>query len=266
MRKAFAFFKRDVLMDVGYRFSFVFHLLGVVASMTSYYFLARFVATAQIPGLQAYGNDYFTFVIVGVALHDYLATGLDAFARSLRESQLGGTLEAVLATPTAVSTVVVSSALYPFVWTSLTAALYLGLGVAVGASLGAGNWGAAAVLFVLAIAVFASLGILSASFVMVFKRGNPVSWLLGWLSWLLGGILYPVSVLPDWLRMVSAALPITYAVDGMRSALLGGAPWAALRPSLLALSAFAVVLVPLSLVVFSSATRWARRAGTLAQY
>ena len=144
--------------------------------------------------------------------------------------------------------------------------LYLGLGAAGGAPLGAGNWAGAALLFVLAILVFASLGILAASFVMVFKRGNPGAWLLSWLSWLLAGILYPVRVLPDWLRVVSAVLPITYAVDGIRSALLGAAPWAVLWPSLMALSVFALVLVPLSLAAFSAATRWARSAGTLAQY
>jgi ABC-2 type transport system permease protein len=80
-------------------------------------------------------------------------------------------------------------------------------------------------LLIVALIVFSGLGILSASFIIILKRGSPISWLFGWLSWLLGGVLYPVAVLPDWLRQISVLLPITYAIEGMRAALLRSAPW-----------------------------------------
>jgi ABC-2 type transport system permease protein len=121
-------------------------------------------------------------------------------------------------------------------------------------------------ILILAVIVFSGIGILSASFVMVFKRGSPIAWLFGGLSWLLGGVLYPVTILPEWLQQVSRLLPITYAIEGMRAALLRAAPWPELWSSLGALLLFAFALIPLSLLSFQYATRHARIAGTLAQY
>jgi hypothetical protein len=36
-------------------------------------------------------------------------------------------------------------------------------------------------------------------------------------------MLFPVNILPDWLQVVAHFNPVTYALDAMRSALLGGA-------------------------------------------
>lgn len=267
MNKPLAFLKRDLLIEVSYRFSFVFQVVSILLSIASYYFLARFLGSALVPGLDAYGGDYFAFVLIGVALHDYLATSLDAFSRSIRESQLAGTLEALLSTQTSLPTIILSSSVYPFLWTSFGVVLYLVLGVGLfGMRLTAGNWPAAALILILAVIVFSGLGILSASFVMVFKRGSPIAWLFGGLSWLLGGVLYPVTVLPEWLRQVSALLPITYAIAGMRAALLQAAQWPELWRSLGPLLLFALTILPLSLLSFQYATRWTRIAGTLSQY
>ncbi len=129
-----------------------------------------------------------------------------------------------------------------------------------------GNWAAAALILTLAIIVFSGLGILSASFIMVFKRGSPLAWLFGGLSWLLGGVLYPVTILPRWLQQISALLPITHAIEGMRAALLQAAPWSELWHSLGPLLLFAFAVLPLSLLSFQYATRRTRITGTLAHY
>lgn len=38
----------------------------------------------------------------------------------------------------------------------------------------------------------------------------------------LGGVLWPVEQMPDYLQWLSAVLPLTYAVSGLRSIMLGG--------------------------------------------
>jgi ABC-2 type transport system permease protein len=119
MNKPLAFLKRDLLIEASYRFSFVFQVASVLFTVASYYFLARFIGSSVVPGLDAYGGDYFAFVLIGVALYDYLGTSLNAFSRSIRESQLTGTLEALLSTQTSLPTVILSSSAYPFLWTSL---------------------------------------------------------------------------------------------------------------------------------------------------
>jgi ABC-2 type transport system permease protein len=267
MNKLVAFVKRDLVTEMSYRFSFSLQFASILFSVATYYFLARFIEPALDVRGGPRATDYFAFVLVGLGLHDFQATALTAFSRSIRESQLAGTLEALLSTQTSLSTIILSSAAYPFLWTSFGVVLYAVLGtVLFGARLDSPNWVGAGVILALAVVVFSGLGVVSASFIMVFKRGSPVAWLFGGLCWLLGGILYPVSVLPPWLQNVSALLPLTHAIAGMRAALLGAASWVELWPSVLVLAGAAVMVVPLGLASFHYATRWSRTAGTLDQY
>lgn len=267
MNTVLAFVKRDFLIATNYRTAFVSQFFWALLSLSSYYFLSRFIGPAAIPGLQAYGGDYLAFVLVGVAVHQYLAVSIDSLAHHVREAQLTGTLEALLSTPTPLRTVLVSSAVYPFLCTSAGVTLSLGLAVTLfGARLHGGHWIAALAVLALAVVTFSGLGFLAASVVIVIQRGGIISTLIDALAWLLGGVVYPVSVLPDWLKMVSALQPITPAIDGIRTALLReasvGEVWRAAAPLLL----FAVVLLPLGLGAFELATRWARVNGTLAHY
>lgn len=265
MNKPLAFLKRDLLVEMSYQFPFLFQVAWTLLSIASSSFLARFIGSSTVVALDAYGGDYFAFVVIGVALHDYHATALDAFSRSIRDSQLAGTLEALLATQTSLPTIILSSAAYPFLWRSFNLALYVVLGVGLfDLRLSSGNWAAA--VMILSVVVFSGLGILSASFTMIFKRSSPITLFFGGLSWLLGGVFYPVTIMPEWLQLISALLPITYAIEGMRASLLRAAPWSDLWRSLGPLMLFALVVLPLGLVSFHYATRHARITGTLAQY
>ena len=192
---------------------------------------------------------------------------MNSFSQSIRQGQVTGTLEAMLVTPTRLSTILISSSLWSFAFTSLDVVLYLLLGwLLFGVDLSRADWLAALVVQVLTIVTFSALGIISASFIMVFKQGNPLDIVLSIASSLLGGVYYPVTVLPAWLQPISALLPITYSLRAMRLAVLQGQGLAALAFDLLALAAFAVVLFPLSLLAFRWALRKARRDGSLTQY
>jgi ABC-2 type transport system permease protein len=118
-------------------------------------------------------------------------------------------------------------------------------------------------VFVLSLMAFSSVGVLSASFTLMFKRGDPLLWLFGSASWLLGGVLYPTDSLPLPLQWVATLLPITHAADGMRAAILGGGSTRMLLGNLGALAGFALIGVPASIFMFTLAVDHAKRAGTL---
>ena len=85
------------------------------------------------------------------------------------------------------------------------------------------------------IAAFSGLGLLAAGTTMLVRRLNPVAMVIGSLSFFLSGVLYPVTVLPDWLRAVGRLLPLTHTLAVLRGALLVGASPAALADSFVAL-------------------------------
>ncbi len=100
-----------------------------------------------------------------------------------------GTLEAMLVTPTKVDTIVVSSSLWDYLFATFRILIFLLLGVFLfGVNMSDANLFAAMIILILTIFCFSSLGIISASFTMVFKRGDTVNWVFGSVSALLGGV------------------------------------------------------------------------------
>jgi ABC-2 type transport system permease protein len=266
-RIAWAFLKRDAMDEASYRFSFFLQFLNIFFSVGLFYFIARMLGGAASPYLAEYGGDYFAFVLIGIAFAGYFGVGLSSFSSSLRRAQTTGTLEAMLTTPTALSTIILSSSLWSYLLTTLRVLVYLLIGgLFLKVNLGGGNYLGALIVLILTIISFSSLGVIAASFIMVLKRGDPITWLFNATSSFLGGIYYPVTILPGWLQFFSYLLPVTYALRSMRLALLQGASMATILSDILVLAIFSVLLMPASLLAFRFAVRRARVDGSLSQY
>ena len=77
------------------------------------------------------------------------------------------------------------------------------------------------------------------------------------------GVYYPVSVLPTWMEWISAISPATYALRGIRSAILEGKGVTALWGDVWPLIVIGVVSIPLGLEIFRRGERYAKQHGKL---
>jgi ABC-2 type transport system permease protein len=267
MKKPLAFVWRDFMNEKSYKLAFSMQFFGIFITTLTFFFLSRLLGDVSISYLKPYGGNYFSFVLIGIAFFSYLGVSIQGLSKSIREGQMLGTLEALLVTQTGIPTIILSSSLYSFLWASFKVAVYLLLGAFVfGIPMGNANLTGALILLVLTITSFSSLGIISASFIMVLKKGDPISKIFTGISGLLGGLYYPISVLPDWLKNFSYLLPITYSLEGMRLALLRGYSLRELMPNIIALAIFSIIMLPLSILIFGYAVKKAKRDGTLTQY
>jgi ABC-2 type transport system permease protein len=249
-----AFFKRDLLTDVSYRLSFLLHALNILLGVAAYYFLARFVDRSALGGA-----DPFVFLLAGLTVNAYMSTWMVCFTDAVRTGQATGTLKAIVATPLSRAEFVLFSALYPSARAAVDALVYLAGGVALGASLANTNVAAVGLILLLSSVSFAAIGIASAAIALVFQRGDPLLWLATSLSWTLGGVLFPIALLPAPLETAARLLPITHAVGGVRLAVAGGS----ITEAAGSLAVFAILGLPLSLVAFGAGLHRARVAGSL---
>jgi len=267
MPKFLAFIWRDYLNAVSYKFFFITQIAKIFLAMGTFYFLARLLGDRPSPYLAPYGGDYFSFVLIGIAFNQYIYVSVQSFAQKINEAQQVGTLEALFVTQTPEGLIILGSALYNFIWATIVVLAYLVFGgLAFGAALGNANLLSGAVVLLLTITSFSSLGILSACFILIFKKGDPIGWLIQGLAGLVGGVIYPIEVLPHWLQLVSKTIPVTYALRAMRFAMLQGKGLGEMHGDILALILFTVILLPFSLWVFRLSVRKAKRDGTLTQY
>ncbi|MBI4454471.1 MAG: ABC transporter permease [Acidobacteria bacterium] len=122
-----------------------------------------------------------------------------------------GTLEALLMTPTRLSTVMSLSSFWTFMRTSLRVVLYLAIGAFVlDVNLSRANFPGACLVIGLTITALAGYGIFSAGCVLIFKKMNPINFLVNGASNFLAGVYFPVGVLPLWLQKFSLLVPLTY--------------------------------------------------------
>jgi ABC-2 type transport system permease protein len=262
-----AFIKRDFAQALSYRLSFLLQIGGIFFSVALFFFLSELFGGAITPQLEEYGGSYFSFVLIGLAFTGFLGLSLSSFASSIREGQVMGTLEIMLLSPTRLSVILLSSSLWSYILTTIQVVLYLLVGAFVfGADLSNANIGGSLLIMFLSIASFTGIGVLSAALVLIVKKGDPVSLILNGASSLLAGVFYPVAVLPNWLEPLSSILPLTYALDAMRLAMLQGYSIYELRFDILVLLAFTLILTPLSFLVFRRALKRAKREGSLIQY
>ncbi|HEX3902958.1 MAG TPA: ABC transporter permease [Polyangia bacterium] len=267
LRVLVAFVRRELAAVGGYRVAFVIRLFGFGLAVGSLLFLSRFVGAAVNPHLALYRGNYLGFVVIGFLGTDFQQVGVSVLAQRIRMAQVMGTLEAEVATPAPPWMVLGSPPVYEFVIAALRSAAYLiGAKLLLGLDLSHANWLSLLVAVPLIIAAFSGLGLLAAATTMLVRRLNPVAMVIGSLSFFLSGVMYPVTVLPGWLRAIGRLLPLTHALALLRGALLVGAGPGELRTSLLALLVFAGLLAPVGAGMFAFALRRARSDGSLSHY
>lgn len=267
MRLAWEFFRRDAAIALSYRVSFAAQLLGNLLLVGILYFASRTVGLSRLPALERYGGNFMAFLLIGVALTDCVLVSIFGFAQQVRESQTTGTLEATLISPVHLPVILFFSAVWPYFMSAVRFLLYVAAGLAIGGlQLGSINPLSTIIIFGLTVLSFFGIGILLAGIVLVVKRGEAIMTLGGVLIMLLSGVLFPVSLLPGWLRSVSNLIPLTTALDAMRLALLTGAGPRELAPLLARLGAFSALLLAAGFSGLAYAVKLGRRNGSLSQY
>ena len=266
MRVAAATFVRDARMASSYRVGFLLSFGGSVFGILGLFFLSRAVGSGPLAPIDPYGGDYFAFAVIGVALSTFMGVGLTGIGSRIREGQVMGTLELMLLSPNRLGVLLFSSSLWGHFQALLTLVTYIIAAAILGMRLEDANLPMAVVSLVFAAVSFNALGLIAASVVIVIKQGNPVSLIIGTASVLLGGVLYPPSVLPPVLQTLGQFLPLTQALELLRRSLLNGEGIATLWGPLLMLVALTALYLPIGLWLCARAIRLARTDGSLSQY
>lgn len=263
MVRAFVF--RDFFIATSYKFQFVFQLTAGFFMIAFFYFIAQMIdAGASGKVMTRYQTDYFSYVLIGLAAAGFLQTGLSGFSERLRTGMTEGSLEMTFSCPVKPIWVLVLPCLWGFLFESLKAVVIVAFGVFIfGANLGEANPLSAAVVLLFTITSYSVFGLLSASIIMVIKRGDPINLAFSAASTLIAGAYFPTDLLPSWLSWAAAILPMTYAYDGLRMTLLTGAGVGEVSHDLFVLIGFSAIGLPLAVKVAQSAIARSKRDGSL---
>jgi ABC-2 type transport system permease protein len=123
---------------------------------------------------------------------------------------------------------------------------------------------AALVLLAVASISFVGIGMVTAVLPLISpEKGAQLGFIAQGLLLVVSGVYYPVELMPGWMESLAAISPATYALEGIRAAILDGAGLGSLSSQLWPLLVLGVVSIPAGLAVFRAGERYAKRHGKL---
>ncbi|HUQ50564.1 MAG TPA: ABC transporter permease [Terriglobales bacterium] len=258
-----AIWKRDLLTAMRGSLGFGLVVVASVVELATFYFLARSVG----PNFRPEGIDYFWFLLIGTAFFDLLLSSTRSLVQNLREAQISGVMEVLMTTSTPAVVIILLQALSGVLTKVGSAALYVVLGVVLfRIQLPTPNLPAVLITLVLAILLAMSMALVAAGLQVWLQRGDTATVLLGIVTGFFSGVLFPISVLPDGLRLMAQLNPFAHALTAFRLALLRGASLPTLAEPLTILAGWCAVGLPLGFLIFAFALRRSRSNGSLGFY
>ncbi len=206
------------------------------------------------------------YVVIGTAASTLIFTMLYHVGQVLDEERIRGTLTGLFLAPAPRTSWLTGFALAGAFETGLAAVATLIFGHFVFGVAFDPNWPAVILGVFLFLVALWGLGFVFSAIGLALRRSNDVSNLVSPVMLLLGGVYYPISVLPLWLRLPAEALPFSYGVRALVGAGLHDRSVTALGPQLVPLAIFAIILPLIGVAAFGWVERLARSKGQVELY
>jgi ABC-2 type transport system permease protein len=258
-----AFLRRDFLTAVSYRLSFAADFANVVTGVFMFALVGRMVDPRVLPSFGGVHPTYMEYVATGLVLGAFVQVGIVRLTHAIESEQTGGTLEALVMTPTSTPTILVGSVVYDLVYVPVRTALMLAvIAVSFGLHYQLSGLPVAALFLILFIPFVWGVGLITAAFNLTLRKGAGVFTAFITLLTVGSGAYVPVSLLPGPVARLAPYNPIGVAARGMRESLLAGG-WAAVDLKLLILPLLSGVSLLAGVVALRVAMHRERRAGTI---
>jgi ABC-2 type transport system permease protein len=254
--------RRDAILFVTYRSQFVAQFLSPLFTITLFYYISHILTDKRIhsPG------GYFGFVIVGLVIVQILTTSLGIMPVTVRQELVSGTIERFLVSAHGPINGILGTMLFPLIDAFLSGIVMLALATVIfGLPL------ASTAVLAIPVALLGTLAFMPFAFVLValvmaFKQAAFATQFIVAGVAIVGGLYFPVTVLPVWIRWMSVVQPFTPAADLLRHLLVGTPLVHPADVELLKLIGFVVVLFPAGFMVLRASIRYGQRSGTIAEY
>jgi ABC-2 type transport system permease protein len=247
--------KRYALWEVAFFFWTVANTLTIV-------FIARGVEAA---GGRLDVNRQTAVLLIGGVIWAYLGIIFEILTETVAWERWEGTIEYTFMAPLSRMTHLFGMGVFAVVYGVLRAALLFGvIAFFFDLQFPVADFAAALVVLAVASISFIGIGMMCAVLPLISpEKGSQLGFIAQGMLLVVSGIYYSVEVLPEPMQWLATISPATYALEGIRAAVLDGAGLGSMGDELLALVVIGVVSVPFGMWVFRRGELYAKRHGKL---
>jgi ABC-2 type transport system permease protein len=206
-----------------------------------------------------------TILLIGAVIWAYLGIIFEVLTETVAWERWEGTIEYTFMAPLTRPMHLAGMGLFAIGYGLVRAVLLFGVVAAFfDLEMPQADFVAALVVACVASISFVGIGMMTAVLPLISpEKGTQLGFVAQGILLVVSGVYYPVDVLPQWMQWLAVISPATYALDGIRAAILDGAGLAALWDEIWPLLVIGAVSIPLGLEVFRRGERHAKRHGKL---
>jgi ABC-2 type transport system permease protein len=221
-------------------------------------------------GVEAVGgqvdvNRLTTILLIGAVIWSYLGIVFEILTETVAWERWEGTIEYTFMAPLSRPVHLIGMGIFAVFYGVVRAAIVFAvIAFFFGLHMPDANFLTALVLLAIASVSFIGIGMMTAVLPLISpEKGTQLGFIAQGLMLVVSGVYYPVSVLPAWMQWISTVSPATYALRGIREAILDGAGIVAVWGDIWPLIVIGIVSIPLGLEIFRRGERYAKRHGKL---
>ncbi len=248
--------KRYIWWDVAW-------FVWTVANTLTIVFIAKGI---EASGGQLDVNATMTTLLIGAVVWAYLGILFEFLMETVAWERWEGTIEYTFMAPLSRAMHLAGQGIFAILY-GLVRAVFLFVVCAFvffDLSIPDANYASAFVILAVASISFIGIGMMMSVLPLISpEKGTQLGFVAQGTLLVVSGVYYPVSVLPEWMQWIAKISPATYALDGIRAAILDGAALSDLWGDIWPLLVIGVVSIPLGLWVFGRGEHYAKRHGKL---
>lgn len=247
--------KRYILWDVAF-------FVWTVANTLTIVFIAK--------GIEATGgsidvNRATASLLIGAVVWAYLGILFEFLTETVAWERWEGTIEYTFMAPLSRSMHLAGQGVFAVLYGLARAALlFVVVAFFFDLALPGADFVAALVVLVVASVSFIGIGTMTAVLPLISpEKGMQLGFVAQGMLLVVSGVYYPVSVLPTWMEWLAKISPATYALDGIREAILEGQGLSTMWDEIWPLLVIGAASIPAGLWVFGRGEQYAKRHGKL---
>jgi ABC-2 type transport system permease protein len=247
--------KRYIWWDIAW-------FIWTVANTLTIVFIAKGVESS---GVEFDVNEYMTYLLIGAVVWAYLGILFGFLMETVAWERWEGTIEYTFMAPLSRAMHLAGQGVFAILYGIVRAVFLFGVcTLFFSLSMPDANFFAAMVVLAIASISFIGIGIMTSVLPLISpEKGTQLGFIAQGTLLVVSGVYYPVSVLPDWMQFLAKFSPATYALEGIRQAILEGQGVTDMADQIVPLIVIGIVSIPLGLWVFRRGELYAKRHGKL---
>jgi ABC-2 type transport system permease protein len=248
--------KRYIWWDVAW-------FVWTVANTLTIVFIAKGI---EASGGQIDVQETMTYLLIGAVVWAYLGILFGFLMETVAWERWEGTIEYTFMAPLSRAMHLAGQGVFAIIYGLIRALLLYGVCAFLFFDLTVANadYFAAFVILVLSSISFIGIGMMVSVLPLISpEKGTQLGFVAQGTLLVVSGVYYPVSVLPEWMQWLAKFSPATYALEGIRAAILDGAALDTLWGDIWPLIVIGAVSIPLGLWIFHRGEIYAKRHGKL---